>query len=238
MSRKPPKLPTVKELFGERQRQTESDLLSARSLIRHTTAKGDRSEDIWCNILSAYLPARYDVRSAFVIDSLGNYSEQIDLVVHDRFYTPFVFVFGGYEIIPIEAVYAVFEVKQDLRLQNVRAAQNKVKSVRKLKQCHAPTQQVPNPKKNQILGGLLATQTTTKSLLDEGEVSRFMNSDNDAGLNFICVAQDGLITDLPNEPRLTIIDEAPVAAFPIKLAGAMQWLGTVSPIDLQAYLDG
>ena len=40
------------------------------------------------------------------------FSEQIDVVVFDRQYSPFIFNYEGQTIIPAESVYAVFEAKQ------------------------------------------------------------------------------------------------------------------------------
>lgn len=236
MGRTDTKIPSIRDLLRERQRQARSELLAARSLIPHATEKGDRTEAIWRGILSDYLPARYDVRRAIVADSLGNYSEQIDLVVHDRLFTPFIFVHGDYEIVPVEAVYAVFEVKQDLKLSNLQAAQKKAKSVRRLQPRHIATAQVPNPTASRILGGLLATQTTTNAYLRQDCVAPLMQRSDRAGLDFICVAEDALLELSHISDQIMITKDDPVAAFPIKLARAMQALGTVCPIDLEAYL--
>jgi hypothetical protein len=46
-----------------------------------------------------------------VIDSLGSFSKQIDIVVFDRQYSPFIFNFQGQKTIPAESVCAAFEAK-------------------------------------------------------------------------------------------------------------------------------
>jgi hypothetical protein len=48
------------------------------------------------------------------VDSLGNFSQQIDVVVFDRQYSPFIFDFREQQIVPAESVYAVFEAKQTI----------------------------------------------------------------------------------------------------------------------------
>jgi hypothetical protein len=51
------------------------------------------------------------VATAHVVDRLGAFSEQIDVAVFDRQYSPFIFYYQGQTIIPAESVYAVFEAK-------------------------------------------------------------------------------------------------------------------------------
>jgi hypothetical protein len=71
----------------------ETDLARSRELLAHPTEKGDESERVWLGLLRKYLPKRYEVRRAYVVDSNGVFSEQIDIVVHDRQYSPFVFCY-------------------------------------------------------------------------------------------------------------------------------------------------
>jgi hypothetical protein len=49
-------------------------------LIGHPGSKGDASEGVWIEMLDRYLPKRYQAR-VHVVDSLGNFSQQIDVVV-------------------------------------------------------------------------------------------------------------------------------------------------------------
>ena len=59
------------------------------------------------------------------MDSAGTFSEQIDVVVFDRQYSPFIFNFEGQVIIPAESVYAVFEAKQAINAEYVAYARRK-----------------------------------------------------------------------------------------------------------------
>lgn len=72
-----------------------------------------------------------------VIDHKGNVSQQIDIVIYDNWYTPFIFNQNGFKYIPAEGVYAVFEVKPDIGgtsagKHNIVYAGEKVASVRRL----------------------------------------------------------------------------------------------------------
>jgi hypothetical protein len=87
-------------------------LETVRQSFGHPGTKGDASEKVWLELLDTYLPKRYQAATAHVVDSKGVFSDQIDVVVFDRQYSPFIFYYQGQTIIPAESVYAVFEAKQ------------------------------------------------------------------------------------------------------------------------------
>lgn len=122
----------LKDLFKGLQSQMVTQMKTNRESIKHAPSKGDSFEDIWIVWLRKYLPSRYCVDKAIVIDSNGQTSDQIDLVIYDQTYTPFVFNQNGIIYIPAEGVYAVFEVKPELSKKYVLYAGDKVESVRKL----------------------------------------------------------------------------------------------------------
>jgi putative NADPH-quinone reductase len=108
------------------------ELQTARAAIGHTGAKGDGSEKVWHRLLGTYLPARYAVDKATIMDSTGAFSGEIDVVLYDRQYTFLIFELEGVKVIPAEAVYAVFEAKQEINAAFVAYAQKKAASVRRL----------------------------------------------------------------------------------------------------------
>jgi hypothetical protein len=65
------------------------------SVAPHPVAKGDASEKVWLTLLQNYLPQRYQAATAYVVDSVGKFSDQIDVVVFDRQYSPFIFLYEG-----------------------------------------------------------------------------------------------------------------------------------------------
>src|SRR5215831_7885776 len=83
----------------------------AEESITHLGKRGDVTEKCFKDILRAYLPKRYAVDSAIVIDSNGKTSDQIDAVVYDLQYTPTLLGQHDHIYVTAEAVYAVFEVK-------------------------------------------------------------------------------------------------------------------------------
>ena len=164
------KMIDLRELFNGLQKQMLASLNVDREFIGHPGSKGDATEQSWIEFLRTYLPNRYKVDKAIVIDSTGNVSEQMDVVIYDAIYTPFIFKQDGFMYIPAESVYAVFEVKQDVK-GNIDYAAQKVESVRKLKRTSiemvASGKYTPARPLTKIIGGIL---TTTSSYSDNNTV--------------------------------------------------------------------
>ncbi len=157
------KMIDLKELFGGLQKQMLASLNVDREFIGHPGSKGDATEQRWIDFLRTYLPDRYKVDKAIVIDSTGNVSEQMDVVIYDAIYTPFIFKQDGFMYIPAESVYAVFEVKQDVK-GHIDYAAKKVESVRKLKRTSidmvASGRHTPAAPLTKIIGGILTTTSS------------------------------------------------------------------------------
>src|SRR5439155_22316666 len=116
----------------------EQRLKTSRKTMGHPVTKGDASENVWIDLLRTYLPQRYQTEKAHVVDSNDVFSEQMDLVVFDRQYSPLIFNYEGQKIIPAESVYAVFEAKQSINAGEVDYAQKKIASVRRLHRTSLP----------------------------------------------------------------------------------------------------
>lgn len=157
------KMIDLKELFGGLQEQMLASLNVNREFIQHPGSKGDATERRWIDFLRNYLPDRYKVDKAIVIDSYGNVSEQMDVVIYDAIYTPFIFKQDGFMYIPAESVYAVFEVKQDVK-DNIDYAAQKVESVRQLKRTSigmiASGKPIEARPLTKIIGGILTSTSS------------------------------------------------------------------------------
>ena len=123
---------SLSQLLGGLHDDIQKRLEIARASFGHPGTKGDASEAVWLKLLETYLPQRYQAAKAFVVDSKGAFSDQIDVVVFDRQYSPFIFSYEGQTVVPAESVYAVFEAKQTVNADLIRYAQQKVASVRRL----------------------------------------------------------------------------------------------------------
>ncbi|CAA9203280.1 DUF6602 domain-containing protein [Flavobacterium collinsii] len=106
---------------------------------------------------------------SFYENTLENWrslSHQLNLVIYDQQYTPFVFTQNGIHYIPAEGVYAVFEVKPDLQGKVgddnfFEYAGKKIESVRSLKRTSVKIInagiEVPARPLTKIVGGILAS---------------------------------------------------------------------------------
>lgn len=163
----------IGDLFEGLQNQMIAQLNTNRDFIKHPSSKGDSLENTWIDWLKKYLPNRYCVDKAIIVDYEGNLSDQIDLVIYDQQYTPFVFTQNGIHYIPAEGVYAVFEVKPDLNgtvkvkdetISYIEYAGRKIESVRKLTRTSTHIidrglSRSPRPL-TKIIGGILTSVNT------------------------------------------------------------------------------
>src|SRR6185437_10945142 len=106
--------------------------LRVGGLFEHASSMGAATEHQWLDLLRKYLPRRYRCAPAFVIDSAGRRSRQIDVAIFDNLYSPPLFPHDSGQHVPAESVYAVFEVKPTISKQWIRDAAEKAASVRSL----------------------------------------------------------------------------------------------------------
>jgi len=215
-------------------------LQTVRKAFGHPGTKGDASEKVWLELLQSYLPKRYQAESAHVVDSHGHFSDQIDVVVFDRQYSPFIFNYGGKVIVPAESVYAAFEAKQSINAVHVDYAQKKVATVRALHRTSLP---IPYAKGTYppkplipIIGGLLTFESDWSPALGK-PLQKALNDNLNAGrLDIGCIAANGFFS-FDNECRThnLISGNTPVTSFLFKLISELQLSGTVPMIDVQAY---
>lgn len=126
------------EILDGLQARLEGELRGNRAAVTHPGARGEASEEDWLRVLNDHLPRRYHADRAFVIDSRGDCSDQIDIIIYDRQYSPFLYNQVNQRYIPAESVYGVLEVKQDLSREHVLYAREKASSVRRLHRTSAP----------------------------------------------------------------------------------------------------
>lgn len=216
--------------------------LSEAELFDHPTAKGDVKEYDWCNFLGRFLPTRYQVSKAFVIDALGATSQQLDVVIHDRHYCPLFFEKGDARYIPAESVYAVFDVKPELDRNNLLYAAEKVASVRVLHRTSADIvdrgrRYEPREPFN-ILGGIIATQSEWQPPLGNAFERAIRESEWGGRLDLGVALRDASFS-VTYDPEI-LIDRnptgLPLVFFVLRLFKRLQDMGTVNAIDLDSYI--
>ena len=217
--------------------EIQRKLATSRSTFGHPGTKGDASERVWLRLLQTYLPVRYCAESAHVVDSLGNFSDQMDVVIFDRQYSPFIFNFEEQYIIPAESVYAVFEAKQAINAEQVQYAHKKIASVRRLHRTSLPHPggtYDPKPLQH-IIGGLLTFESDWSPPLGEPLQRLLGESTDQQRLDLGCVAAHGVFEyDNPSGFTLTAMAK-PATAFLFELIARLQAMATVPMIDIRAY---
>lgn len=214
-------------------------LHTAREVAGHPVLKGDAAETVWLSMFSDYLPERYRARRAVVVDSNGAFSQQIDIVIFDRQYSPFVFHQDGLDVVPAESVYAVFEAKQVITAEEISDAQDKAASVRALHRTSLPIPhatgiadpKVPHP----VLAGLVTLESNWKPPLGEALVRNLLARQGEHALDLGCVAAHGVY--VRNGEGAYQVEESAMSAtaFLFELIARLQALATVPMIDIRAY---
>ena len=204
-------------------------------------------------MLRDLLPRRYGVAKAFVVDSRGKRSEQLDIVIHDRHFSPLLFEVGGAHFIPAESVYAAFEVKQEMSKAHLEYAAEKVHTMRCL---HRTTVEVPHaggkydpvvPRR--IIGGLLTRRSGwTPAFGDPFEaclraLDERDETDMNWGLDIGCAVEHGgfvVNRDKVTPARIEIEHSQPEVAliyFVMRLLRQLQTVGSAPAIDYDAYFN-
>ncbi|WP_286971643.1 DUF6602 domain-containing protein [Flavobacterium sp. UBA4854] len=200
----------LKMLFAGLQNQMVAQLNTNREFIEHPGSKGDSLENAWIDWLRNYLPNRYSVDKAIVIDNDGNTSHQIDIVIYDNWFTPFIFSQNGFHYIPAEGVYAVFEVKPDIGgtsdgKPNIQYAAEKIESVRLLKReaasfINGGIKFPPRPL-TKIVGGILCNTNSFTHKNNNTIISHLKDNSGLKSIDMGCVADYGsfFVNYEPNE---------------------------------------
>lgn len=231
---------SLSQLLASLHEDIHNRLEISRKSLNHPVVKGSASEQVWLELFEKYLPKRYQATTAHVVDSKGDFSEQIDIVIFDRQYSPFIFNYEGQTIIPAESVYAIFEAKQSVNANQIEYAQNKVASVRRLHRTSLPIPHAggvyPAKSLTPILGGILTFESDWSPALGKPLKEALDKHNSDNILNLGCVAAHGhFILDQSNLKYDFFTESKPATAFLFNLISNLQFSGTVPMIDIQAY---
>lgn len=236
--------------FLERQKLLSQQLGLPLEFTKHPTAIGEASEADWARMLRSFLPGRYEVGPVFALDIDGLQSEQIDLAVFDRQYSPLWFESAGKKIVPAESIYAAFEVKQNINKRQLDYAARKVASVRRLHRDSAHivdiygTQPGPHPDTRPILGGILALRSDwSDGIRGATALKNITSHAGDEHLDFGIALLDGAFDHVPatcNQELLTpglqfSKPDTQLIWFVMRLFRRLQSIGTALAVDLSAY---
>jgi hypothetical protein len=230
---------SLSELLGGLHDDIQQRLATARKALAHPGSKGSASENVWLELLQTYLPHRYQAASAHVVDSQGDFSDQIDVVVFDRQYSPFIYRHQGQTIVPAESVYAIFEAKQSINAGEVGYAQKKVGSVRRLHRTSLPIPSagglLPAKPLQHIIGGLLTFESDWNPPLGEPLLKVLSGAEPEGRLDMGCVAAHGMFVCSADGCHTITPRGKAATAFLFELIARLQSSATVPMIDVRAY---
>jgi len=241
MTEPAPKL-NLRKIFQELQNQMLSHLRTTHAAVVHPGTKGGATEAQWLNLFQHYLPQRYCADQAFVLDCDGLISQQIDVVIFDRQYSPLHFNQDGIVYVPAESVYAVFEVKPELDGANTKYAAEKAASVRRLRRTSAPIPHAggtyePKPPP-EIIAGILCTRPGWQPPFGDPFRAALQELTGGEHLDLGCVLEAGSFQAGGLGAALKVeISTADVAlvSFWLRLLESLQVQGTVAALDYAEY---
>ncbi len=232
------------KLFKVKQGELVERLLGNREAIEHPGEKGAATETSWRKLFETYLPSRYQVDTGFLIDADGTTSDQQDVVVFDRQYSPMLFNDDGVHYMPAESAYAVFEVRQELDKENVEYAGHKIATVRNLRRTstrivHAGGEYPPKAP-NKIIGGILTTESAWTPSFGERFTKALDSLSEDEQIDIGCALREGAFVvnyTAGDTPKLIIgTRDISLVSFLINFLKLLQDIGTVPAIDYEEYL--
>lgn len=234
---------SMTELYTCMQSQMKSKLQASKLAFDHNPTKGESTETDWIKWMKDYLPHRYCVDRAFVIDCENHVSDQIDLVIYDQQYSHPVFVMDGNKYITAESVYAVFEIKQTLDKTNIEYAGEKIKSVRQLNRTSAAIVSANGPAKpkplHRIVSGILTLDSTWVEPINSNVVQYMMARPTEEQIDLVCCIEKGSFAAIYEDNTIEDIlfsnkDESLIFFF-LELLKKLQPIGTVPAIDISKY---
>lgn len=237
--------------FMHKQESLEAAFYAIRNVTSHPGTKGDKLEADWVGMIRDFLPTRYEVGPVFAVDHTGAMSEQIDVAVYDQHYSPQWFGgANGLRFVPVESVYAAFEVKPELNRRNLEYAGKKVASVRRLSRTSAPVVhkggrfEASQIDVRPILGGILTNRTKWSETATLKKLAACQVGDENApefldigiALDTICFdytpVRNGEMVSIEcstSQPGHQLIH------FAIRLFRQLQAIGTVPAVDMEKY---
>lgn len=230
----------LQQSFTMQQAVLKTQLEMSSLSISHNGTMGQVNEQHFIQLIRQYLPDRYKVDTGIVIDSNGKTSDQIDVIIFDKQYTPTLLDQQDHRFVPVESVYAVLEVKPSINKNYLKYAGEKAQSVRELKrtsiEIHHAGGKYPPKQHFRIISGIVATNIEWKDnfgvAFNEAYCSLSDIQKLDCGLavsgaSFDIFNNDSTFTFGPTDNALIF--------FLFRLLQKLQSLGTVPAIDWNAY---
>lgn len=233
----------VREAFELEQEILKSKLELSLHSVPHDPTMGAVNEAHFIELLRRYLPSRYSIDSGFVIDSKGNTSDQIDVVIFDQIYTPKLLDQQDHHFVPAEAVYAIFEVKPEINKGYLEFAADKAHSVRKLVRTKTSIRSISGEEiipddHPEIISGIIASRIGWTNGLGKSFEKCYSGLTDTHTIN--CgLSVSGYYFDSYSEKNEIIIKNGNscTAFFLFRILQQLQRFGNVIPVNWDIYAD-
>lgn len=216
----------------------EAKLSVSRQSSTHGPTAGASTEADWINLLSS-LPKRYHVDSGHVISSDGTISSQIDVILTDGQYSPLIFSHNNTKYFPVESVYAVFEVKQEINSNHLKQTRRSISTIRKMRRKYSTVKTINDDqvqgRGNYIFCGILALSSSFKPPLSDALLNTAKGTDQSEKVDFGCIANAGYFVSENEGGYRRETGEYSAGNFIFELTALLQKEGTVGPIDIRSY---
>ena len=166
-----------RSVLSTAQHKMSTAIAQIRTSIPHAGETGDLVERVFRTQLIEVLPEKVGVSNGFVVDSTGDVSRQMDVILYDRLNTPRIFTSEGAQMFPVETTYACGEIKTDMNSEQLTDTFRKCQSYKSLSRRSYFPQSSPSLKRVYSLFGreyehwqsiffcLAARSTSTSSLV-------------------------------------------------------------------------
>ena len=235
----------LRAAFQARQSALVENLKVTASFTPHGTTIGDAHEADWVAMLRSWLPNRYGVGPIFAVDALGRQSQQIDVGIYDQHYAPSWFVTtGGVQFVPVESVYAVFEVKPEIDKTYADYSGDKAASVRALHRTNGSFRHLGGVSEDQdlaykpILGGILSVRSGWVDMEGTAAVKALTRLDGLRGID-LGIALDALSFDISRRGHVEFSESGlQLIFFAMRLFERLQGIGTAVAVKISEYEQG
>ena len=212
---------SLDEIFHGISQRMKLDFDFMSSQFKHRPSVGTAREYALKEFLRAHLPQKLTIGSGIVIDSTGKKSKQIDIIIYDALNAPILHASDNLQIIPVECVYAVIEVKSFLDSRELRKS---VDNIRSIKQMSKSAYHMP--KNHSLINtielydkhldhfpviGLVFSYSSIKSIkLLKNKLVEFDDNQNPQNnIDTICILNKAIITNWETNKSQCIVTKEP-----------------------------
>lgn len=177
-------------------KKLEIDYTQLTSQIEHRGIKGNYREELLKRYLRELIPSKYSIGTGVIVDANQSQSRQQDFFIYDNGNSPVFLKMEAAQVIPVESVYAVIEVKSVLTKAELEKSIINIRSVKRLELNPLETKFYIPSKENQTLGLVFAysCNTTVDTIISNlYQLNKHMDIPYNHQINMICILDKGVI---------------------------------------------